>query len=353
MKSLRIIILIILASAAFYLWKSDKPKDYSSILANSEVLSIPLGLPPVPWPANNPYTKKKAELGRLLYFDKRLSSDGTISCASCHSIPRAFTDQKKVSTGIKGRHGTRHASTVIDACYQTHLFWDGRSPSLEDQVMGPIGNPKEMTLADNIHKAHQECHDRVHQIAGYRTLFKETFGTDECSIEDIAKAIATFERTILSGNSPFDRYNAGDKTAMSAEEIDGYKIFLRSGCANCHFGPIFTDGRFLNIGVNINVPNPDLGRYEITKEEKDWGSFKIPTLREVEHTYPYMHDGSIATLEEVVEYYDKGCTPNRNLNPLIHPLRLNDQDKKALVKFMHALSGQGWQHFTEPVNFPD
>ena len=353
MKPSRIVILVFLASSAFFIWGADKAKVELEQPPQSEVLEIPLGLPPIPWPDNNPYSRKKAELGRLLYFDKRLSSNGTISCATCHSIPRAFTDQKRVSSGIMGHQGTRHAPTVINAAYQKRLFWDGRASSLEEQVLGPTGNPKEMTLAKDVHEAHKECHERVHKIAGYRPLFKEVFGTDECSMDEISKAIATFERTILSGNSPYDRYMAGDKTAMSAEQIEGYKIFLKSGCANCHLGPILTDGRFLNIGVNINVPDPDLGRYLITKRDIDWGGFKIPTLREVEHTYPYMHDGSIATLEEVVDYYDKGCTANKNLNPLIHPLHLSDQEKKALVKFMHALSGEGWQHFTEPAKYPD
>ena len=318
----------------------------------AEELTVPLGLPPIPWPANNPYSKKKAELGRLLYFDKRLSTDGTISCGSCHSIPRAFTDRNPVSEGIHGRRGTRHSPTVINAAYQTHLFWDGRAASLEEQAKGPIGNPKEMTLASSEHAAHQQCQERIRNIAGYRALFKELFGSEECTIDDIAKAIATFERTVLSGNSPYDRYKAGDKSAMSQEQIAGYEVFKKSGCANCHAGPLFTDGRFLNIGVGMDRPKADLGRYEVTHHPSDKGAFKIPTLRDVANTYPYMHDGSQKTLAEVVEFYDKGGIRNPNLNPLIHPLHLSDSEKKALVSFMEALSGEGWQHFTEPERFP-
>lgn len=318
-----------------------------------ETLVIPLGLPAVPWPADNPYSEKKANLGKLLYFDKRLSADGTVACATCHTLHDAFTDHLPVSTGIEGRHGTRNAPTVINAAYLTHLFWDGRAMTLEDQCKGPLANPKEMALKDNVHKAHEECTDRVKNIEGYRVLFKEVFGNADCNIDNIAKAIATFERTVLSGNSPYDRYMAGDKTALTEEQIHGMQVLKSAACMNCHFGPNFTDGRFLNIGVGMDKPNPDLGRYLITHEEKDWGAFKVPTLREIENTYPYMHDGSLNTLEEVVDYYDKGGIPNKNLHPLLKPLHLSDKDKKDLVSFLKALSGEGWQHFTPPDKFPE
>lgn len=319
---------------------------------NQEVLQIPLGLPAIPWPADNPYSKKKADLGKLLFFDTRLSSDGTISCASCHSKPCAYADRKPISLGILGHKGTRHAPTVINTAYLSRLFWDGRANSLEEQSKGPIANPNEMTLAKDVHEAHRQCHERIRKIQGYRKLFKEVFGNGDCSIEDVAKAIATFERTILSGNSAFDRYQAGDKQALNAQQIKGYQVFKRSSCANCHFGDNFTDGRFLNIGVGMDAPNPDLGRYDITKEKKDWGAFKVPTLRETAITYPYMHDGSLKTLEEVIDYYDKGGTPNPNLHPSMRKLNLSKEDKEALLSFLKALSGEGWQHYQEPKQFP-
>lgn len=318
-----------------------------------EELEVPLGLPPVPWPSDNPYSKKKAELGRLLYFDKRLSSDGTISCGTCHSIPHAFTDRHPVSEGIHGHHGTRHAPTVINSAYQKHYFWDGRAESLEEQCKGPIANPKEMTADNSVKRAHEQCEMRVNSISGYRTLFKEVFGSDRCTISDIAKAIATFERTVLSGNSAYDRYKAGDKTALSASQVKGYEVFVKSGCGNCHAGFNFTDGRFLNIGIGMNKPDPDLGRYAITHHPSDRGAFKIPTLRDVEHTYPYMHDGSMSSLEQVVDYYDRGGNPNPTLNPLIRPLHLSAEEKKALLEFLRALSGEGWEHFSEPDKFPN
>ena len=318
-----------------------------------ETFPVPLGLPPIPWPADNSYSKKKEELGRLLYFDKRLSTDGTISCATCHIPSEGFADHLPRAIGIKGREGRRNSPTVINAAYLKLLFWDGRAASLEEQCKGPISNPKEMTLIENPHWAHQECHKRIMTIKGYKALFKDAFDCDLCSLDDMAKAIATFERTVLSGNSPYDRYMAGDKAAMNAEQIRGMAVFKKSGCANCHFGPNFTDGRFLNIGVGMDASDPDLGRYVVTKKERDWGAFKVPGLRDIDKTYPYMHDGSLKTLEDVVDYYDKGGTPNKNLNFLMKPLHLSEEDKKALVAFMHALNGEGWQNIKPPEKFPD
>lgn len=312
----------------------------------------PLGLPAIDWPEDNPYTAKKTELGRFLYFDTRLSSNGTISCATCHATSSAFTDHKGVSDGIAGNKGSRNAPTVINSAYFSLLFWDGRASSLEEQAKGPIANPKEMTLSGDVHDAHSQCERRVRAIPGYRALFLEVFGNTECKIDDIAKAIATFERTVLSGNSPFDRYQAGDKKALTEEQIAGYKVYKQAGCDRCHNGPTFSDGRFLNIGVGMDAKDPDLGRYVITKDKKDWGAFKVPGLREVANTYPYMHDGSLKTLEEVIEYYDKGGIPNQNLHPSMRPLHLSAQDKQALVKFLESLSGEGWQHETMPAQFP-
>lgn len=321
-------------------------------LSADEAPKEPLGLPKVPWPEDNPYSTEKAELGKLLYFDKRLSSDETVSCSSCHHPDKSFTDNKRFSKGIHGQMGTRTAPTIINAAYQTSQFWDGRAKTLEDQCKSPIANTKEMTVYKDKHIAHMACEKRIESIAGYRELFKECFGDDKCSVDQIAKAVAAFERTVLSGNSPYDRYMAGDKQALSAGQINGMKVFKKAGCANCHFGPTFSDGRFINIGIGMDEEDPDLGRYLITRDEKDWGAFKVPGLREVEHTFPYMHDGSLATLEDVVEYYNKGGTPNKNLHPLMRPLHLTEQEKKDLVSFLKALSGEGWQQIKAPTEFP-
>ncbi|MBA3815559.1 MAG: c-type cytochrome [Parachlamydiaceae bacterium] len=336
--------------------------NFSSLLAselppgtdkdNEEIIQPPLGLPSIPWPKDNPYSKEKAELGRLLYFDNRLSSDQTISCATCHNVPCSYSDCRVLAIGIKESQGSRHSPTIINAAYSKFLFWDGRADSLEEQCKGPIGNPKEMTSMENQHEAHQKCVERVEDIPGYRTLFKQVFGNDIISIDEIAKAIATFERTVLSGNSAYDRFKAGDRGALTQEQIHGMEVFKKSGCANCHGGFNFSDERFFNIGIGMGVENPDLGRYAITHVERDWGAFKVPTLRESSKSPPYMHDGSLKTLEAVIEYYDSGGLKNKNLHPLMKPLHLSIEDKKALIEFLNSLNGEGWQDFREPKTFP-
>lgn len=314
----------------------------------------PLGLPPIPWPADNLYSRDKAELGKLLFFDNRLSGDRSVSCASCHDPGKAFTDRAPVSTGIKGQKGGRSAPTVINRAYSTLQFWDGRAPSLEEQAKGPIANPLEMTSYKDAAEAHKACVGCLKGIPGYVTRFKAVFGTEDFTIEHVAKAIATFERTVLSGNSPFDRYQAGDKKAMAEDQVRGMNVFFnKAACDSCHLGFNFTDGSYENVGIGMDKPNPDPGRYGVTKREEDKGAFKTPTLREIEHTGPYMHDGSFKTLEEVVEHYNRGGIKNPHLNERIKPLNLTDQDKKDLVAFLKALSGEGWQGIKAPTEFPE
>lgn len=313
----------------------------------------PLGLPPVPWPRDNPYSAEKAELGKLLYFDRRLSSDGSVSCASCHAPEKVFTDRLAVSEGIKGQKGGRSAPTVINRAYSTYQFWDGRADSLEDQAKGPIANPTEMTSEPDAAAAHEACVRRLRAIPGYRDRFRKVFGTEELTIDQVAQAIATFERTVLSGNSPFDRYQAGDRSAMTAAQVRGMDIFFnKTACDSCHLGFNFTDGSYANVGIGMDRPSPDLGRYMVSRREEDKGAFKTPTLREVEHTAPYMHDGSLRTLEEVVEHYDKGGIKNPFLDRRLKPLKLTAQEKADLVAFLKALSGEGWQHIKAPTTFP-
>lgn len=347
----RIVLLLALLVILFsiFLYSFTSIEDKTDLDVN---FPVPLGLQPIPWPKDNPYSKQKEELGRLLYFDKRLSSDGTVSCATCHNMPCGYSDCKAIAIGIKEAKGTRHSPTIINAAYDTIYFWDGRAASLEDQSKGPLANPKEMTMLKDPHEAHKQCVECIRNIQGYKILFKEAFGEEEVSLDKIAKAIATFERTILSGNSPYDRYVAGDRTVLSKEQLRGLTVFKKVRCAHCHGGFNFTDNQFQNIGVGMDEPNPDLGRYLISHDEKDWGAFKTPSLREVEHTAPYMHDGSLKTLDEVVEYYDKGGIKNKNLHPIMKPLNLTKEDKKALVSFLKALSGEGWQHNQEPAEFP-
>ncbi len=313
----------------------------------------PLGLPPVDWPEDNPYSAEKVELGRLLYFDNRLSSDETVSCASCHAPERAFTDGSEVSLGIGKQKGGRSAPTVINRAYSTYQFWDGRATSLEDQAKGPIANPLEMTAQKTADLAHEATVKVLRGIPGYVARFKKAFGTGEITIDHVAKAIATFERTVLSGNAPYDRYQNGDAKAMTPEAVRGMDVFFnKAACDSCHLGFNFTDGSYVNVGIGMDKPRPDLGRFVVSLRDEDKGAFKTPTLREVEHTAPYMHDGRYRILEEVVEHYDKGGIPNPQLDRRIKPLHLTPRDKADLVAFLKALSGEGWQQVKAPEDFP-
>ena len=307
----------------------------------------PMGLPPLSWPRDNPYSAAKVELGRYLYFDRRLSADETVSCASCHQPQFAFTDGAPVSTGIKSQKGGRSAPTVINRAYSLAQFWDGRASTLEEQAKGPIANPIEMGMT------HDAAVERLKGIAGYRAMYAKAFGTDEIDIDRTAKAIASFERTVLSGNAPYDRYKKGDKSAMTPAQVRGMNVFFeKAKCDQCHEGSNFTLNAYANLGVGTDQPEPDVGRYAVTHDARDWGVFKTPTLREIEHTAPYMHDGSLQTLEEVVDFYNKGGIPNRNLDPNVRVLHLSEAERKDLVDFLKALSGEGWQGVKAPESFP-
>jgi cytochrome c peroxidase len=317
-------------------------------LAADPGVEIPLGLLPIRFPKENPYTPAKRELGRLLYYDKRLSADGTVSCATCHDPAMGFADGKPVSDGIRGQRGGRSAPTVFNRAYSLAQFWDGRAKTLEEQAGGPMANAIEMG------NTHEAVVSTLKGIPGYRVWFKQAFGTEEINLDLVTKAIATYERTVLSGNSPYDRYKAGDKSAMTAEQIRGMDVYFnKAKCDQCHEGINFTANAYHNLGVGMDKPNPDEGRFAVTKNPADFGAFKTPTLREIARTAPYMHDGSLKTLEEVVEYYNKGGIPNRNLDERMKPLNLSDAEKAGLVAFMKALNGEGWQaKLTPPTVFP-
>lgn len=295
---------------------------------------VPLGLEAPEVPAANPVTDEKVELGKALYFDTRLSRDNTVSCATCHDPKKGWTDQAAVSTGIKGQKGGVSSPSVLNSAYYSLQFWDGRADSLEAQAKGPIENPVEMGFT------HQEAVERISKIKGYRKMFEKAFGDDEVTIDRIAMAIATFERTVLTGNAPYDRYQAGDKKAMNEAQIRGQQVFFVKGrCTECHSGFNFSDSDFHNIGVGMAAAEPNLGRYAITKNEADKGAFKTPTLRNLKDTGPYMHDGSQKTLKEVVEFYNQGGHKNEWLSKKMLPLGLSDQEVDDLVAFLGALNG--------------
>lgn len=300
----------------------------SARTTSAQIPEVPAGLKPVKWPADNPPTAAKIALGKQLYFDGRLSKNNKMSCASCHHPKDGFANAQRFAIGVDGSRGGRSAPSAINVAYYRQLFWDGRAASLEEQALGPIQNPIEMaeTLDSVVAK--------LSAIEGYRSQFKDVFGTD-VTADGIGKAIATYERTILSGNAPFDAYKAGDKTALSEAAERGRKLFFgKANCAACHGGSNFSDTSYHNIGIGMDAEEPDVGREAVSKLEGDRGAFKTPTLREIAKTAPYMHDGSLKTLEEVVEHYAKGGIANEWLDEELFPLRLNAQDKKDLVVFM-------------------
>ena len=290
-------------------------------------------------PEDNPMTPEKVALGWQLYYDSRLSADGTVSCATCHDPAAGFGDPNPVSTGVGGFHGNRNSPTVINAAFSARQFWDGRAATLEQQALGPIENPVEMAnTLDNVLAT-------LDAIPGYRQQFAEVFGGDEITADMVAKAIASFERTVISGNSPWDRWvKTRDASVISEAALRGEELFRgKAGCSQCHLGFNFSDahlGLYHNIGVGMAEEDFDQGRYGVTGIVAHHGAFKTPTLRNVVETAPYMHDGSLATLEEVVDYYMQGGEPNSWLDPKISRLELTEHERADLIAFLEALTGE-------------
>ena len=325
-----------------------------------------LGLPPLSFPQDNQQTEEKIELGQLLFNDVRFSSNGSISCASCHLKDKAFTDGLKVPKGVYGLTGKRNAPTVINAAFYTELFLDGRAESLESQALGPFLNPVEHGLTD-----YTKIIGVIRSDTEYPLMFKQVFGisVNDVTIEHVAKAIASFERTLIAGNSRFDQYYFGrDHSKLSESAARGLRLFRRKGnCANCHEisfdNALFMDNRFYNIGVGFqrlesklddivlsvkagekaedlgltDEEYSELGRFNVTNKIADMGKFKTPTLRNISLTAPYMHDGSMETLEQVIEYYDKGGEQNKFIDAAIFPLHFTRQEKVDLLEFLKAL----------------
>jgi cytochrome c peroxidase len=314
------------------------------VVGTAVAIEAPLGLPPVPIPADNPPTGDSVALGRKLFFDARLSGDDTVSCATCHNPQLSFTDGLPGSKGIGKKIGRRNAPTVLNAAYYPTLFWDGRAGSLEQQAGFPIANPDEMG------QSHELSIKKFEKIPEYKKDFTAVFGPGSLTIQKIEMAIASFERTLVSGDSAFDRYLYGnDKTAMSPAAIRGLAVFTdknRGNCVTCHtIGEkfaTFSDGKFHNLGAGTNAKGEltDLGRYDQTKVEADKGAFRTPDLRNVAKTGPYMHDGSLKTLKEVVDFYEGGGTSNPYLDKEIKELKLSGQDKADLVAFLESLTGR-------------
>ena len=294
-----------------------------------------------------PPTVQTAELGRILFFDKRLSRDGTISCASCHKSEFGFGDSG-MPVGAGGAVGPRKSQPILNRAFSAVQFWDGRADSLEAQILGPITGHIEMdNTVENAVKT-------IGAIPGYKPLFKGAFGDDLVTSERMFRAISDFERTLLSGNSRYDRFvKDPDRVPFTEEEKQGLKIFNGRECHICHVPPFFTDNKFHNTGVAFkNGTFTDEGRFGFTKtlgqgKPEELGAFKTPTLREVSKRAPYMHNGEMKSLEEVVEFYNKGGTRNPQLDKEVFPLGLRPADKVALLAFLRTLDGEGFEE-TEP-----
>lgn len=343
----------------------------SGLAAAQPAIPIPLGLPtPLPVPEDNQVTPEKVELGRRLFFDRRLSPNNTMSCAMCHVPAQGFTvNELRLAVGINGKTGKRNAPSLYNVAYQRLLFHDGREFTLEDQIISPLTNPVEMGNPSMGYVV-----DKVRRLPGYEEQFRQVFGKG-VSVETLGKAIASYERTLLSANSPFDRwYFAGDASAVSEEVKAGFDIFMGKGrCASCHpvgkDAALFTNHEFRNTGVAqlqlipektvdvdlggglvvqmpraqideiLTPPGKDLGRYEVTLDPTDLWHYKTPSLRNVALTAPYMHNGVLLTLEEVIEYYDRGGSGAEGQDARIRPLHLAPEEKRALLAFLHSLTG--------------
>lgn len=348
-------------------WLND-PQNHRP-LAPELPLGLAAGVMEIEGLDENPLTRAKIELGRQLYFDGRLSSDTSVSCATCHAPAHGYADETPVSFGVDNQAGGRNSPVAYNRILSDAQFWDGRAATLEEQAIGPIANPVEMS------NTHDACVGCLASIAGYRLQFERIF-PDGLTIDNVASAIAAFERAIVTGPTPWDyherlasferayaddlefldeleeedpelvadyrRLQAASRAhPVSKSAVRGGELFFgTAGCSVCHNGANYTDELYHNLGVGMDSDEPDLGRYEVTKDDADRGAFKTPTLRNVALTAPYMHDGSQKTLAEVVEWYDQGGHPNEWLSESIEPLGLSEQEKADLVEFMKALTGK-------------
>ena len=289
-----------------------------------------------PHPADNVPNELRVELGKKLFFDSRLSGDGNMSCASCHSPMYGWSDGMATGKGSKSMTLDRASPTVVNTAYNRLQMWDGRKRSLEDQAMGPMEASAEMNMDT------QKLFDWLNANEGYRALFAKAYPGKAIDADSLSKAIASFERTVISRDAPFDQWVAGKKDAMTPDQIKGFALFIdpnKANCAACHSGPNFNDNSFHNIGLaSFGKPSPDVGRYAQKPVANMVGAFKTPTVREAVNTAPYFHDGSAKTLEELVDFYATGGLVKTNLSLSMKPLTLTAQEKGQLVSFLQALS---------------
>ncbi len=357
-----------LAEAEIRKWLSDQAVHET--IAVELPLGLAMGKDAIQIPADNPLTRAKIELGRQLYFDRRLSKNGEVSCGDCHHPEFGFAKNTTFGVGVAGQTGNRNSPVAYNRILSGAQFWDGRAASLEEQAKGPIANPIEMA------SSHEAVVKMLNEKGGYRIQFESIFGRKP-NIDDVAKAIASFERILVTGMSPYDaneplrriqeafadelddletfrkeqpaqyaKYveakELASKMPLSESAKRGRELFFtaRANCAACHVGANFTDEKYHNLGVGMAAEKPDIGREAVTKNPSDRGAFKTPTVRNVALTAPYMHDGSQKTLEEVVDWYAKGGHPNPTLSDKVRKIDLSAQEKKDLVEFMKSLTGK-------------
>ncbi len=328
------------------------PSEWPAFTVDEGVQAEEIGplpsLPPVSW-----HTPESEELGKLLFFDPRLSGSGQLACASCHDSQLGWGDGRRVSAGHDRRAGQRNAMTLLNAAYFDHLFWDGRAEGLLDQALQPIQSPLEMNAELEV------VVERLRNTAGYRAIFERAFGSPEVSAERIAQSIASFIRSLVSSRSRFDRFVQGDYERLTDEEIEGLHLFrTRARCMNCHNGPLFSDGQFHHTGLSYYGRRfEDLGRFHVTGKAQDRGKFRTPTLRNVRHTGPWMHNGLFDDFTGILRMYNHGITFAARskpgvpvLSPLIRPLGLDDREIAALEAFLDTIGRR--PPFVEPPVLP-
>jgi cytochrome c peroxidase len=320
-------------AAALLTLSTAQAQEVANLEAGSKVLREWL-LPKPPHPEGNEPTPERVALGKRLFFDPRLSGDGEMSCATCHNPALGWSDGLPTAKGHKGAILARATPTIVNSAYNDIFMWDGRKRTLEEQALGPMEAQAEMNT--DLPKLYQW----LNADGEYRTLFQKAYPGKGINAETLAMAIAAYERTVVSNNSPFDRWVKGEKGALTKQQVRGFKLFVgKANCVVCHSAPNFTDNGFHNLGLSsFSVAEPDLGRFGQKPIASMRGAFKTPTLRDVERTAPYFHDGSARSLLEVVEHYDKGGVVKNSLSPNMKPLNLSRQEKEDLVAFMRALT---------------
>ncbi|WNF38459.1 cytochrome c peroxidase [Bacillaceae bacterium IKA-2] len=309
---------------------SEFDEAVKTLMSNGTL--VPLG--GVPIPEDSPMTEEVLELGQILFFDPRLSGNNEVSCATCHDPELGYGDARATFETITGEDGARNSQTIINSGYYTSFFWDGRAASLEEQALGPIEDPHEMN------QPLDELIDKLKEIEGYEDLFLAAFD-DGITVDNIGKSLAAFQRLIVVNNTPFDRYLEGDKDALSIEETRGLELFVgKAFCSTCHNGENLSDNEFYNTGLLTE----DKGRYNVTEVEGDIGRFRTPSLYGITHTGPYMHNGNFETLEEVIEFYNRGGDGHPNtsifMDMFMSEINLSAEEKAELLAFLKVLGGE-------------